>query len=265
MGSFIRAAEEELEEPEEKPGRSLVPLIAVLVVVILAIVGVSLFFVLKGSFEAREEARQEAERAAEKKKNKKKAEAKPKTAEEEALPAEEAAPAAEEPVPAEEEEAPAEEEAAEEEEEESEAPHTYDYIVKDLTWDQAFAECREWGGHLVTFESDEEFRDVLEALNQKDLTGISFFVGGKRDAGSKEYRWVNEDGDYFGEAVNGGDYSGYWLENEPSFSDGDNEETRMDLIFRSKADTWYFNDIPNDILAVSDSFSGKIGYICEYE
>ncbi len=144
-------------------------------------------------------------------------------------------------------------------------PHGYRFVISDVTWDQAFEECLESGGHLVTFESDEEFWEVHEGLKIENLSGISLYVGGKRDDNGKEYFWVDADGNYFGDAINSDANMHYWLENEPSFSDGGVDETRVDMIYRSKKETWYFNDIPNDILALSDSFRGKIGYICEYE
>ena len=41
------------------------------------------------------------------------------------------------------------------------------------------------------------------------------------------------------------------------------EEHVLDLL--SNDGGWYMNDVPDDILSVVPSFSGKIGYICEYE
>ena len=50
-----------------------------------------------------------------------------------------------------------------------------------------------------------------------------------------------------------------------SFRDGANEEEYLDLLYYKNEGRWTWNDAPNDILAVVPSFSGRIGYICEYE
>ena len=39
----------------------------------------------------------------------------------------------------------------------------------------------------------------------------------------------------------------------------------MDMFYVSKLEKWVWNDAPNDILSVAAGYSGKIGYICEYE
>ena len=46
---------------------------------------------------------------------------------------------------------------------------------------------------------------------------------------------------------------------------GANEEEYLDLLYYKNEGRWTWNDAPNDILAVVPSFSGRIGYICEYE
>ena len=37
------------------------------------------------------------------------------------------------------------------------------------------------------------------------------------------------------------------------------------LIYRKSDGRCYLNDVPDDILSAAPSYSGKIGYICEYD
>ena len=83
-----------------------------------------------------------------------------------------------------------------------------------------------------------------------------------------EYYWADNDNKLFGEALNSGaswtaHTTSCWFAGEPSFYGDGVEEHVLDLL--SNDGGWYMNDVPDDILSVVPSFSGKIGYICEYE
>ena len=80
--------------------------------------------------------------------------------------------------------------------------------------------------------------------------------------------WADNDNKLFGEALNSGaswtaHTTSCWFAGEPSFYGDGVEEHVLDLL--SNDGGWYMNDLPDDILSVVPSFSGKIGYICEYE
>ena len=82
-----------------------------------------------------------------------------------------------------------------------------------------------------------------------------------------EYYWADNDNKLFGEALNSGaswtaHTTSCWFAGEPSFYGDGVEEHVLDLL--SNDGGWYMNDVPDDILCVVPSFSGKIGYICEY-
>ena len=55
------------------------------------------------------------------------------------------------------------------------------------------------------------------------------------------------------------------FENYRCFIDGEIQENCIDLFYYEEHGRWVLNDVPNDILAVVPYFSGKIGYIVEYE
>lgn len=145
--------------------------------------------------------------------------------------------------------------------------HRYEYVIADVSWNQAFNDCISKGGYLVRINSQEEYQYILNELNSKQLTNIQFFIGGRRDSGSDAYYWVNENGELYGDQINTSSYwcSSEWLDGEPSFSDGDTEEQYLDLLYYKKSGRWTWNDAPEDILSVVPEFSGRVGYICEYD
>ncbi|MBO6133309.1 MAG: protein kinase [Lachnospiraceae bacterium] len=143
--------------------------------------------------------------------------------------------------------------------------HRYEYIIADVTWREAFRDALNRGGYLLHLNTEKEAIYVVEELNRKDLAGKSFFIGGARKSGSRDYYWLDPDEEPFGALLNDEAHRDYWLSGEPSFNSEDVEERYMDMIYRKKEGRWYWNDIPNDIISISKSFEGKIGYIVEYE
>ena len=112
----------------------------------------------------------------------------------------------------------------------------------------------------------EEFDYLLEQIGNKSLSGIQFFLGARREESSREYYWADADNRLGGDAINSPQYwcSKTWLSGEPSFQDGNSVECYIDMFYVSGTG-WVFNDVPDDILAIVPAYSGKIGYIVEYE
>ncbi|MRM87789.1 C-type lectin domain-containing protein [Faecalicatena contorta] len=147
------------------------------------------------------------------------------------------------------------------------AIHRYEYIKSDCTWTEAFQDCLNRGGYLARINSSEEYEYIRKEISRAGMTNIFFRIGGRRDDNSKDYYWVNENNKLFGEKLNSEDSwcSDEWKNGEPSFQDGSLEEQYMDLFFYDGEKRFVWNDVPDDMLAAESSYTGFLGYICEYE
>lgn len=147
--------------------------------------------------------------------------------------------------------------------------HTYELIVDDVTWTEAYNACLARGGYLVRINSEEEYQEILEQIVHEDKRNIKFWLGGARSAADVyEYRWIYEDGISGSTILNEEEpFHSYWLDGEPSFRDGSSsrDEMYMNMFYVSKEGRWVWNDVPDDLIAVVEYYSGAVGYICEYE
>lgn len=146
--------------------------------------------------------------------------------------------------------------------------HTYELIVEDVTWTQAYQDCLDKGGYLVRINSDEEYQTILRQIGDEDKKNIKFWLGGARSSEeSKDYRWVYEDGTYGDIILNEEEpCRSYWLSGEPSYSgESDDVEMYMNMFYVRKEGRWVWNDVADDLIAVADFYAGTVGYICEYE
>lgn len=147
--------------------------------------------------------------------------------------------------------------------------HHYEVIVADVTWSEAFSDCIARGGYLCRINSVEENERIKELLIDQNIRGV-VYLGGMRAEASNEYYWVDENMNPYDGAINGGEYTQFWYDGEPSYADYiDGEkitETYMAFIYRSLTKEWVWNDVSDDVLSLApDFYSGKLSYICEYE
>ncbi len=146
--------------------------------------------------------------------------------------------------------------------------NTYKFVITDCTWAEAFQYAQDAGGHLACFESVQELQFVQSMIQAQGLQWKIFWLGARRDTDSYDYHWVDED-NYLEEYDTLNDSSSpmffQWLEGEPSFEDQGVMECCVDMFYSTTENRFVLNDVPNDMLSVVPSFSGKVGYIIEYD
>lgn len=143
--------------------------------------------------------------------------------------------------------------------------HTYEVVVKKCTWETAYQEAANAGGHLVTINDQEEF-DKIKSILSSYPNIRNIWIGAAAPEGyysstSAINYWNSSDAKWItGEPFN----FASWRAGEPSGTDintGANE--RYLQIFKPKADGfWSFNDTSNDLRYNKD---GSMGYMIEYE
>ena len=145
--------------------------------------------------------------------------------------------------------------------------HTYRLVISDCTWTEAYREALDAGGYLARFETREEYQSVLQQINNSGASGYMFRIGGRRDPESASYYWADRNNALSGDVLNSPSYWGYseWMNGEPSFQDGDITECYMDIYYFAKEGRWVWNDVPDDIVSVVPSYSGRLAYIIEFD
>lgn len=147
--------------------------------------------------------------------------------------------------------------------------HRYEYYVDDCSWNEAFYRARSLGGYLARINTYQEYEYIKADIRQQHKEKIMFRVGARRDPGSSLYYWVDINNSPVIGPINVRDYWAFpeWMSGEPSFSDKDLniEEEYVDIYFFEKEKRWVFNDVPDDIVAAVPNYSGRIGYIVEYD
>ena len=146
--------------------------------------------------------------------------------------------------------------------------HRYEFVISDEGWGEAFQSCISRGGYLARIETLEEWEEVTRQLEAQGLSENVFYIGGMRNSQSNTYYWVDTSMNLLtDEPVNDSSspLNGKWLSGEPSYQDGEYQELFLTMYHNSDANDWVLNDVPNDVVGIWSYYSGRMGYICEYE
>lgn len=150
--------------------------------------------------------------------------------------------------------------------------HEYEFNIVDCTWTEAYNISAAVGGHLVRFETEEEYYEVLRQIEARGYQDIKFWIGGCRKWRGPYYYWApfpDPEAMPADDALdlNEGEYSSFWLEGEPSLydPDTDSDEDKMNMFYMKSQNRWVWNDVPDDVLSVAGFYSGHMGFIIEYE
>ena len=144
--------------------------------------------------------------------------------------------------------------------------HSYEYVISDCTWSEAQNRAREKGGYLVNINSSEEFARISKEISSQGYNKIQFRLGGRRDLDGRQYYWVDADDRFVGEPLNESSSWCYdeWLDGEPNYEYDNVKEYTIDM-YKKDESYWVLNDVPNDIVSIVPYYSGKLGYIIEYD
>ena len=122
-------------------------------------------------------------------------------------------------------------------------------MTGDYSWTEAEQLCREMGGHLavVDGESELEYLAWLAGGQEADCLWIGFY---RRDGA---FHWVDNSAGYYA-----------WAPGQPSVYDDYGTVESYGQLMKTDGG-WLYNDSRNDPAALDGAYSGRIGFICEYD
>lgn len=139
------------------------------------------------------------------------------------------------------------------------AVHTYQIVVEDVSWQEAYDRAQAAGGHLATITSQEEFDAICTQADQAAvITQVRYLWLGARQGSAG---WTGSDC-----WITGEDWTfDAWYPGEPSGQDEDGTPENVLCMWNVQQSGWTFNDQRNDLLSVLPQVSGKVGYVIEFE
>lgn len=143
-------------------------------------------------------------------------------------------------------------------------PHSYDLIVSDISWSDAFVAAQNAGGYLARINTLEEYNEIVSLIQEKGLNDKRFRIGARRNPSEEKYYWVDDTNMTYGPVLNSNTSwtDSYWDNGEPTFSWKENIESVVELHYNSDTGKWLLNDLPDKGYA---SDVGTYAYIIEYD
>lgn len=131
--------------------------------------------------------------------------------------------------------------------------NTYLLVEDDCTWEEAYEYCAEFGGHLVTITSEEEYAAVCEVIEGCGLTYL--WIGATCEEDGTWSEWIT------------GEAWGYenWYPGEPTGTDADGTQENCLCLWNVNDSGWTFNDMRNNLIGAVSSASGDVGFVIEFE
>ena len=151
--------------------------------------------------------------------------------------------------------------------------HRYELYVEDITWDEAEKRCEEKGGYLAAITTIEEYEHIKKGIEDSGQTQVAYWIGASCDRPSSYYpiyKWHEPKRDYLKDIFISYTIMGkYWADGEPSYyrqaAEEKIDETGIYLLYDDAKEDCYLYDAPMDMLLRNPEYTGKIGYICEYD
>ena len=155
--------------------------------------------------------------------------------------------------------------------------HRYQAVLADVTWEEAFDLAKADGGYLAVITSDEEYEVIAEVIKAQMLPSNIFYVAGQ-DYMNYSIKWIFPDGrEEIGYKPDKHYYWDEWDDDWNSFKKGHDDwynrwgKDYSDvceygvLKYNKELSSVYLNFAPSDVLQYVPDYSGKIGYIVEYD
>ena len=151
--------------------------------------------------------------------------------------------------------------------------HRYELYVEDVSWDEAQRRCEEKGGYLAAITTMEEYELVNAGIENSGQTQAAYWIGASQDGPYIEddwYRWREPNREYSKDIfLHNTITEKYWADGEPSYytraDDEKIDELGIYLLYDDAKENCYLYDAPMDMLIRNPEYTGRIGYICEYD
>lgn len=132
-----------------------------------------------------------------------------------------------------------------------ESTANFEVVRSDISWTDAEQRAREMGGHLAIIRSEADFNRITSLAEAQGLDFV--WIGLFRVNGALQ--WVDPAAE--------GWYN--WGPGQPSVTDTDGTAENFVLLWHTDSG-WVYNDSRNNpAAAYPSSYSGRIGFVCEYD